>query len=130
MVFVDTSACLAVLDGDDRFHAPAVGILSTLAEDRAELVSHDHVVVETLALVDKRLGRRVVSRFIDDLLPVIEMVVVGEARFRGALEVYRSGALGRVSFTDVTSFLLMRELGIRQAFAFDSDFERAGFELL
>jgi predicted nucleic acid-binding protein len=36
----------------------------------------------------------------------------------------------RLSFTDCTSFALMKRLGISKAFAFDEDFLAVGFELV
>ena len=35
-----------------------------------------------------------------------------------------------LSFTDCTSFAIMEKFGIRNAFAFDDDFERMGYMVL
>ena len=45
-----------------------------------------------------------------------------------ALDLFEKFADQKVSFTDCISFVLMREVGITQAFTFDSHFERAGFK--
>ena len=47
-----------------------------------------------------------------------------------ALNVYERLEDARLSFTDCVSFAVMRALEISAAFAFDRDFERAGFRLL
>ena len=41
------------------------------------------------------------------------------------------GQRGRrgLSLVDCMSFIVMRKLEVRQAFAFDADFEREGFEM-
>lgn len=118
------------MDADDRCHDDAVRILAELASDSVELATHDHVIGETLALLGARLGRRVVERFIDDVLPLVEVAGLAGQRFEAAVSAYRMGDFGDVSFVDVASFLLMRELGITKVFAFDSDFRHAGFEIL
>jgi uncharacterized protein len=53
----------------------------------------------------------------------------GGAEERDALELFEKLADQGVSFTDCLSFALMRQHGIRQAFAFDRHFETAGFAL-
>jgi predicted nucleic acid-binding protein len=45
-----------------------------------------------------------------------------------ALALFEKFADQEVSFTDCVSFALMREAGIKRAFAFDRHFELAGFE--
>jgi predicted nucleic acid-binding protein len=47
-----------------------------------------------------------------------------------ALNVYERLDDARLSFTDCISFAVMRALDIPVAFAFDGDFERAGFRLM
>lgn len=53
-VFVDTSALYALLDEDDANHARAAKAFAEL--QGSELTTHAYVLVETLALVSRRLG--------------------------------------------------------------------------
>ncbi len=56
MTFVDTSALLALLDADERYHmACAYAWRSLLAADE-RLMTTNYVVVESFALVQHRLG--------------------------------------------------------------------------
>ena len=55
MIFVDTSALLALLDRDDEFHARAATVIRSLGADDA-LLTHEYVIVETTALAQRRLG--------------------------------------------------------------------------
>jgi len=48
IVFVDTSALFALLDRDDDFHSAARSFFPELAT--RTLVTHNYVVVETIAL--------------------------------------------------------------------------------
>lgn len=126
-VFVDTSALIALLDEDDRRHDDASAVFRSLAGS-AELVSHNYVHVEALAVATRRLGRGAGERLTDAILPILSNVWVDEALHREALAAHRV-ATSHASFVDQVSFALMRRLGIEMAFAFDPDFELAGFRL-
>jgi predicted nucleic acid-binding protein len=59
------------------------------------------------------------------------MLWVDEGLYRAAIAFWlrRDGA-EPLSVTDAVSFEVMRREGMREAFAFDGDFERAGFRLV
>ena len=121
-VFVDTSALYALLDEADARHAEASDLLRRLRG--TELVTHGFVVVETCALVGRRLPWPASERLIDGLLPVIDVRSVGDDLHRAAVDAYRQSRSARISLVDHASFALMRSLGIVRAFAFDDDFAR------
>jgi uncharacterized protein len=127
-VLVDTSALYALLDRDDENHVAAARIFPGLV--RAErLVTHSYVLVETNALIQRRLGHAAVVAFLDELRPAIEVVWVDEGTHAAAETVFRASARRLISFVDWVSFEVMRRRGLRRAFAFDPDFRTAGFEL-
>lgn len=123
-VFVDTSALLAILDEDDRDHSEAADTFRSLLES-AELVTHNYVLVECLALVRRRLGTAAVVQLSDGILPAIETIWVDEALHQAALAAQR--AAGSVSLVDHVSFEVMRREELDTAFTFDTDFEAQGF---
>ncbi len=125
--FVDTSALYALLDESDANHAVAAEVFAGL--QGSELVTHAYVLVETLALVSRRLGRAAVERLLDGLLPVVSVVAVDASLHAAALAGYREATSGRISFVDRTSFAFMRANRLDIAFAFDADFSDAGFDL-
>jgi hypothetical protein len=125
-VFVDTSALLALLDEDDAHHREAAAALRHLLSS-AELVTHNYVQVELLALARRRLGPGAVVTLTDDVLPALTTIWIDEALHRAALAAHRAGSKA-VSLVDHVSFEVMRREGIQQAFAFDADFEAQGFE--
>ena len=130
VVFVDTSALYALLDYDDAHHPQAKGIWAQLLEAEAPLLTHSYVLVETFALVQRRLGLEAVRALHDDLIPVLEVVWVEEDLHGEAVEALLAYGSRAISLVDWVSFLLMRRRGIRRAFAFDEDFEQQGFETL
>ncbi len=127
--FVDTSALYAVLDRDDANHASAAAMFSTLL-DRDTLVTHSYVVVETSALVQRRLGTEALRALHDDVLPALELSFVDESLHGAAVSAMLASGKRGVSLVDWASFELMRRLGVREAFAFDDDFVQQGFSLL
>ncbi len=130
-VFVDTSALYAFLDRSDQNHGAAKAWLSGTGRDLGEsLLTHNHVVVETAALVHRRLGAAAVRALLEDLLPITTVVFVDEPLHRAAVSAFVASRMRRASLVDWVSFELMRHRGIAHAFAFDRDFDRAGFTTL
>ena len=127
-VFVDTSAVYALLDADDANHVRARQAFEGLRD--VELRTHAYVVVESLALVSRRLGMVAADDLIDRLLPVIEVVPVDAPLHSLALTAFREAGSPGISFVDRTSFAYMRLRGIETAFTFDADFARAGFQVV
>jgi predicted nucleic acid-binding protein len=127
--FVDTSAFFAVLTREDARHPRAARWLDEVAARGDEtLVTHSYVVTESIALIHRRLGADLVRTFINDLLPVCQIELVDQAMHERATVAYLAGLSRDSAFVDRVSFELMREEGIRRAFAFDRDFTREGFE--
>ncbi len=127
--FVDTSALYALLDEDDQNHQAAAAWFA--AAERAEvLVSHSYVVVESAALVQRRLGPAAVRTLFDSFIPAMSIVYVDEILHGRAVAAFLAGLRRQVSFVDWVSFQLMRDAGLDRAFAFDSDFPREGFAVV
>ena len=126
-VFVGTSALYAVLDRDDKHHPEANTIWKRLLRLERPLLTHSYVLVETYALVQRRLGLEAVRALHHDVIPVLDVVWVDEDLHQLAIEVLLASGSRSVSLVDRVSFAVMRREGIRQAFVFDEDFERGGF---
>lgn len=128
-VFVDTAALFALVDRDDDNHEAAVGWIeqSTTVE---HLVTHRFVVVESVALVQRRIGVTAVRYVVDSLLPDISIEDVGGSAFAGALRLHADTSARGVSIVDRISFEFMRSAGLASAFTFDSGFADEGFMTL
>lgn len=117
------------MDRDDRNHRTASETFSRALKDEA-LVTHNYVVLETLALAQRRLGVASVRTLVDDMLPSITVLWIDGALHQEATTALL--ALGRrsLSLVDTVSFQLMRRRGISSAFCFDLDFAEQGFRVL
>ena len=128
-VFVDTSAFYALVDDRDPNHVRARSTLAGLLAGDAALATHEYVVAESTALIQRRLGLEALRRFVDDLLPLVEVAWIDETLHGEAREALLAAGRLNVSLVDWTSFLVMRRHGVRRAFTFDPDFGAEGFEI-
>jgi len=129
-IFVDTSAFIAVLSRSADEHAVALQVWESLLTSDEELVTSNYVVVETCALAQRRAGLSAVRRYLEDVLPVVQVqwvdIVLHSAGSRSVLSSARRGP----NIVDCVSFAVMRKLGIRRAFGLDEHFRAEGFSLL
>ncbi len=129
-VLVDTSAFFAILDDDDAFADRAAVTLSALRAQAVSLMTHEYVLLEAVSLVQSRLGMSAVRRFVDDLLPLVDITWVDPVLHHQARETMLSVGRRGVSIVDWTSFAVMRRLGLTTAFTFDADFAAEGFAVI
>ena len=103
----------------------ALSAFTRLLNDRSTLLTHNYVIIETAALLHRRLGWEVAQRFLVDAMR-FTVRWLDEVLHRRAVERWQAGQ-GRVSLVDAVSFLVMREAEAGDALAFDEDFQREGF---
>ncbi len=127
-VFVDTSALYTLLDRTDPGHTHVSKAHAELAGRR--LLTHNYVILESTALVERRLGRSLARRLLVDILAPVEVVWIDEAIHLTAASAYLATGTHGPSLVDFASFEVMRLRGITQALALDKRFAEAGFELL
>lgn len=129
-VFVDTSALFALLVETDENHEAARTTAPSLRDQDAGLVTSSFVVLETITLLQSRVGVAAVRIFHRDLLPLLKVAWIDEDLLHRAMSALLASSRRRISITDWSSITLMRERGIVHAFAFDDDLARQGFELV
>jgi predicted nucleic acid-binding protein len=126
-VFVDTSAVLAFLSPTDAHHSRARAAFERLRTAEATLLTTSYVLVETYALVDRRLGREAARRFREDFAPLFDVVWVDAGLHERGLDVlFRSPR--SISLVDAVSFVVCNQRGIDTAWAFDQHFEDEGLK--
>jgi predicted nucleic acid-binding protein len=129
-LFVDTSALLAILNADDRFHPPARDGWSQWVREGVALLTSNYVVIEATALTQRRMGVDAAVLLHEDVLPVVRVEWVAPALHRAGVSALLAARRRDLSLVDCTSFELMRRLEVRAAFTFDRHFAEQGFECL
>ncbi len=131
-VFVDTSGLYALVDKKDAHHVRARRVVEKLLPTGRRLVVTDYVVSETVTLANARSGTRVALRVLDliEQSAGIRIEWIGTSRFDATKRFFRKHADHAYSFTDCSSFVVMRELRLTQALTTDGHFAEAGFEAL
>ena len=125
---VDTSALYELLDRSAPSHADVLAAWTSLARE-GRLVTHDRVVTESSALVQRRLGMPAARVLHRELLPPVRIVDLSQRITDRATERWLAADRRQLSLVDVTSFVVMEELGITLALALDDDFAQQGFEV-
>jgi uncharacterized protein len=126
-VFVDTSALFALLDADDAGHGLALPAWKGGIDECAGFVTTNYIVVETIAIAQRRLGIHAVRTLIDEMLPMIDTIWVTDADHSTGLSLLLMAARRHLGLVDCVSFTVMRRLGIREYLGLDPHFEEQGF---
>lgn len=129
MIFLDTSAVYAWTDVADRNHRAAVRSLQAILDGGEELLTHNYVLVESIALLQARLGVAAAIKLAKDSGAFVIEWVDDDLHASGVSELERSKKR-HLSLVDHISFLVMRRRHLTAAFAFDPDFTSAGFRLI
>lgn len=128
--FLDTSAILALLDADDPRHPAVDSVWQALIDSNERLVSSNYVLVETLAVVQRRLGMDAVHGVQGAIVPLLDVEWIDEAIHSLALKAFLAHSRRRLSFVDCTSFEIMRRRGVVRALAVDPHSSELGFQQL
>jgi uncharacterized protein len=129
-VFVDTSAILALLSVNDTAHTRAQAAFSKLSSETARLITTSYVIVETYALLHRRLGRDAVARFRQDFAPLLEVIWIDNEVHEQALNFMLQSDQSSLSLVDAASLVVISHERIARVFAFDRHFHRPGIEVL
>lgn len=126
-LFVDTSAWFAFANRDDPDHK---AVAALLGKPRGRLITSNFIFDETVTLCLYRLGHSVAEKVGRALLDSarVDLLRITPEDENEAWELFCKRPDQTYSFTDCTSFVIMRRLGITTAAALDDDFASEGFE--
>ena len=128
-VYIDTSAIYAILDETDISHEAAAATWH-LMDDRSEsLFTSNYVLLETVALLQGRLGLESVRVLETRVVPLLTIRWVDRDLHTRATGALLTAGRRNLSLVDCVSFEVMREMDLDTAFVFDAHFTEQGFRL-
>lgn len=127
MVLVDTSALIALLNRKDRYHDDATLVWRRLVLQDEPVICTNYVVVEAIALVQRRLGLAAVRRLLQDLIPWLSIEWVQPEIHEVAISALLAANRRGLSIVDCVSFEVARRKRVSAIFAYDRDFVEHGF---
>ena len=128
MIFLDTSTIYALADANDLHHSEASEMFALAFSNNEDILLHNYVLIESTALLQRRLGLDVALRFLDQMISIQTHWIDNEDHAQDVTLLRERDNRG-LSLVDCASFVVMRRYGISQAMAFDVDFEHEGFTI-
>lgn len=128
-IFVDTAAWLALLNKNDVLHRRATDLNRDLLSGETHYVTTDYVLTEVANALARPPYRKSTIRFLEAVLSSkgVTVVPITRERFLRAWQLYKSRHDKEWGLTDCTSFIIMEEQRIREAFTSDRHFQQAGY---
>ena len=124
IVLVDSSAVLALLNNQDRWHEEATAVLKSLVVKGVTFAMTNFLVAECHALLLVRLDRNIAREWLLTFDWNLIRVTPGDESF--AREIIKRYHDKGFSLTDAISFAVIRRYGINLAFTFDQHFRQYG----
>ena len=130
-LFADSSGWVALFNPRDKYH---VQTKQTARESFAvgdQFVTTDYVLDETITNLQSIVNHSVAERFAVWVMKQEHITIarISEEIWNESLALFQKYDDKDFSFTDCTSFVVMRRMSISEAFAFDHHFEQMGFRL-
>jgi hypothetical protein len=131
-LFVDTAGWMCLADASDPKHEAARSARDKWLKEGGVLIATDFVMDETLTLLRVRLGLEAAERWWQQVetSPRLRWEWIDPTRAEKARAWFFRWKDQPFSFTDCTSFVVMRELRLRRALTTDRHFRTAGFEIV
>ncbi|MDI7246493.1 MAG: hypothetical protein QME92_03335 [Bacillota bacterium] len=133
-VFADTGAWIALLVESDVNHTKARSALSRFLAEHALVVTSNYVIDETVTWLRYHVSHKAAVAFHETLTEAqaahgLRVAWVSERIEGEAWNIFLRYSDHELSFTDCTSAVIARELGLL-VWAYDRDFTTLGFQLV
>jgi predicted nucleic acid-binding protein len=131
-IFADTNGWIALSSKRDQLHEAAVKINRDLLRSGHRYVTTNFILDETYTGLRMKVGHLAAVDFGERQRKskTVQIIRITEEMEEEAWEMFKQYTDKDFSFTDCTSFVLMRRLGLTEAFTSDHHFEQMGFVTL
>jgi len=123
-IFIDTGAFIALTDADDDNHTAAGNYYKDSIEKGTKFIATNFVICETMNYLRAKISHKVSVIFRENLKKsgFFEIINITPLLENTAFAIFKQYADKDFSFTDCTSFAVMKSLKVSRAFAFDKHF--------
>ena len=128
-VVIDTSAFYALAADNDLFTRSAVETYGRMIDRNSELWTTSYALLETIALIHRRMGFATLSRFLETIEPNVRIHWIDSEIHSSAMREFTSSMGGGMSLVDWT-VVLTAQLKSAQVFTFDSGIANSGVALV
>jgi len=131
--FFDTWSWVAIVDKDDQYHDVADKFYKKYLSQNRIPITSDYVLSESFTLLRRRISIATIAIFGEKLFKSIssgrvQLEIITPGRWQKSWELFkRFTDKPEISFCDLTSMIVMNELGIKHIFSGDKHFEQVGF---
>ena len=135
MIFIDSSAWIALLNRRDQYHSDAAATFNDLVHQDARFLTTDYVIDETATRLRSIANHSIAIMFLDQIndakeTGILTVAVIDSELFLEAERLFRQYKTATLSFTDCTSFAVCQKHKVSKAFAFDRHFNLLGIILV
>jgi len=134
IVFVDTWGWLAIGHRKDPVHKKTMEYYQILCANNVDIVTSDYVLDETITIIFRREIYNEAIQFIEGIFLAVEegrltIEKITAERFASAWQLRkRFKDKPFISFTDLTTVVIMQESGIKQILTQDEHFVHVGMD--
>jgi hypothetical protein len=130
-IFVDASGWIALYNRCDGNHTSAAQAFASLRNTAVRLITSDYVIDEALTHIRAWSGHFTAVQFGRTIKnhPLVDWVNVDSAIWDAGWDIFVRYVDKAFSFTDCTSFAIMGERALWEAFTFNAHFRQMGFQM-
>lgn len=132
LIFFDSWAWISIANSDDAYHLKAVKFYQEYLKGRNVPTTSDFVMAEVLTILRRRMSLDALVAFGENFYSLaknegIRLESITQKRQEKAWNLFKHYRdKPNISFTDFTSFVMMKELKIKEVFTGDKHFEQVG----
>ena len=112
----------ASIDSDEH-HARALELIKQSLDEKEKFLITDHVLDEAVTFINAKAGKNKAFEQGEKLLKSSDVTIEYCSPPRSQAAMRLLGKIDGLSFCDALSAVVMRELGIKRIYSFDSDFD-------
>lgn len=127
--FFDTSFFIALFIRQEKYHPKVTGKYQDYKKQRALLFTSDYILDELFTRIAYDFGGNTLEKIIKTIQKTItaeelRILRIDERIFQKAIIVMQKFSDKKISFTDATTYILMKDFALDEIATLDSDFKR------